>query len=136
MNAISRFPACRACDPPARPDARASVRTETRSSSLKLQLRTAEGDTVEISLTARNQRQTERARGQGVSYRSDARSQDLTASVNITGDLNESELADIRELLSSLSSGNQPTDLDTISAYQYTHQRTREVSRATVQLYA
>ncbi len=89
--------------------ARASVRTAKDSSALKLTLRTAEGDTVEISLQAQSLRRSERGYARGpegrISQRSDAKSNSVTASVNVTGDLSEAEMQDIQGLLQSLSSG-------------------------------
>ena len=123
--------------------ARASTRTVKDSSSLKLTLQTAEGDTVEISLDAQSLRQNERASARGpegrISQKSSTKSDSLTASVNVTGGLSEAELADIKGLLQSLAGGENPQpgqgDLDTISGYQYSYQHTREVSQSKVVIY-
>ena len=123
--------------------ARSSVRSVQDSSSLKLTLKTAEGDTVEISLDAQSLRQRERSSAQGpggrISYKSDLQSNSLMASVNVTGDLNDSEIEDIKGLLQSLADGRAAQagqgDLDTISAYQYSYQRTREVRQSKVDVY-
>ncbi len=125
------------------PVARSSVRSVRDSSSLKLTLKTAEGDTVEISLEAQQLRQSERssARGLGgrISQRHDARSSSLTASVNVQGDLSDAELEDIRGLLQSLAGSGAPQagegDLDTIAEYQYSYQRTRDMRQARVEIY-
>lgn len=98
---------------------------------------------MEISLDAQNLRRIERGSARGregrVSQTSDTQSNSLTASVNVTGDLSDAELQDIQALLQSLSGGETPQagqgELDTISAYQYSYQHTREVSQSTVQLY-
>jgi hypothetical protein len=127
----------------ARPTARSAMRSVKDSSSLKLTLKTAEGDTVEISLNAQSLRQRERSSARGtdgqISYKSDSRSNSLTAAVNVTGNLNDSEIEDIKSLLQSLASGDSPQagvgDLDTISGYQYSYQRTREVRNAQVEMY-
>lgn len=85
------------------------MRTAKESSALKLTLRTAEGDTVEISLEARSLRQSERssARGPGgrISQKTNTQSNSLTASVNVTGELSDAELEDIQGLLQSLAGG-------------------------------
>lgn len=135
---------CESCRPSApRSVARAETRTAKESSALKLTLKTAEGDTVEISLEARSFRQSERASARGpggrISQRSNTQSESLTASVNVTGDLSDAELEDIQGLLQSLAGGGAPQagadELDTISAYQYSYQHTREVSRSQVQVF-
>jgi hypothetical protein len=130
---------CESC----RPVARAQTRTTKDSSALKLTLKTAEGDTVEISLEAQSLRQSERssARGPGgrISQKSNTQSDSFTASVNVKGDLSDAELEDIQGLLQSLASGDTPQagadELDTISAYQYSYQHTREVSRSQVEIF-
>jgi hypothetical protein len=124
-------------------EARATTRVTKESSSLKLTLRTTEGDTVEISLDALNSNQTSRAFASGpegrIQQKTEARSSSLSASVSVTGDLSNAELVDIKELLQSLSSGGAPQagvgELDTVSAYQYSYQHAREVSQARVELY-
>jgi hypothetical protein len=126
-----------------RPVARSTVRSTKDSSALKLTLKTAEGDTVEISLEAQSVRQGERSSARGpqgrIAQKSDSRSNSLTASVNVTGDLSDAELEDIKGLLQSLAGGDTPQagegDLDTISAYQYSYQRRHEVTRAQAQVY-
>jgi hypothetical protein len=135
---------CESCRPPAQAVARAQTRTTKDSSALKLTLKTAEGDTVEISLEASSLRQSERASARGpggrASYKSDSRSDSFTASVNVEGDLSDAELEDIQGLLRQLAGGEATQDgtedLDTISAYQYSYQRTREVSRSQVEIFA
>lgn len=135
---------CESCRPAGpRSVARAETRTAKESSALKLTLKTAEGDTVEISLEASSLRQSERpsAHGPGgrISQKSNTKSDSLTASVNVTGDLSDAELEDIQGLLQSLAGGGTPQagegDLDTISGYQYSYQHTREVSRSQVEIY-
>lgn len=135
---------CESCRPAReRSVARAESRTAKESSALKLTLKTAEGDTVEISLEASSLRQSERssARGPGgrISQKSNTQSDSLTASVNVTGDLSDAELKDIQGLLQSLAGGDTPQagqgDLGTISGYQYSYQHTREVSRSQVEIY-
>jgi len=131
------------CMEASRPVARASVRTAQESSSLRLKVRTAEGDTVEISLEAQSSRRKERSSARGaegrVSEKLDARENRFSASVNITGDLSDEEMKDIQNLLRSLAGGGAPPagegELDTISAYQYSFQKTREVSESKVKLY-
>jgi hypothetical protein len=124
--------------------AKAETRIAKESSALKLTLRTAEGDTVEISLEAQSLRQSERGSARGadgrVSQKSGTLSNSFSAQVNVTGDLNDAEMEDIQELLQSLAGGGAPQagegDLDTIWAYQYSYQHTRQVSRSQVQLFA
>lgn len=123
--------------------ARAATRIEKESSSLKLKLRTAEGDTVEISLDTQSLRQKERASARGpegrISQKSQSKSNSFSASVNVTGDLSDAELEDIKGLLQSLAGGDTPQagegDIDSISAYQYSYKHTREVSRSQVEVY-
>jgi hypothetical protein len=123
--------------------ARATTRIEKDSSSLKLQLKTAEGDVVEISIDAQSLRQKERASARGpegrISQKKDTNSSSFSASVDVTGDLSDAELEDIKGLLRSLAGGGAPQagegDLDTISAYQYSYQHTHEVSRSQVEIY-
>jgi hypothetical protein len=128
---------CGAGDPS--PVARASVRTVKDSSVLKLTVRTAEGDTVEISLQAQSLLRHERGYARGpegrISQKSDSQSNRLTGSVNVTGDLSESELKDIQKLMGDLAGETPPGEPGTISDYQYSYQRTREVTQSTVQLY-
>jgi hypothetical protein len=129
---------------PEKASARATTKIEKDTSSLKLKLRTAEGDSVEISIDARQIRQTERGYARGtegrVAQRNRTESNSVTARVNVTGDLSEDELGDIQDLLASLSSGESPQagegDLDSISAYQFGYSRTHEVGRSTVGLFA
>jgi hypothetical protein len=145
-----KISSCESCRAPERapksraPVAGASIQSKKESSSLKLSLKTAEGDTVEISLQAQSVRQRERAYARGregsVQQQSQSQTDRFSASVNVTGDLSEAELEDIRSLLSSLASGETPVagedELDTVSAYSYSYQRTREVSNTRVALYA
>jgi hypothetical protein len=118
------------------------TRTEKESSSLKLTLRTDEGDTVEISLEAQNTRTSERgyarSGGASLSTRSDSQSSSLTGSVKVNGDLSDQEMADIQKLLSSLASGEAPEDnsSNSIDAYSYNYQKSREVTRTRVELLA
>jgi len=121
----------------------ASAKTTRDTSAFKLKLRTAEGDTVEISLDAQNQSSTERASASAadgkISQQSNSQSDSLTVAVKVTGNLSDGELSDIQGLLKSLAGGDTPQagqgELDTISAYQYSYQQTHEVSRAKLQLY-
>ena len=125
------------------PVARATTRSVKDSSSLKITLQTAEGDTVEISLDAQSLTQRERASARGpdghISQKTDTQSDNFSASVNVTGNLSDTELKDIQGLLQKLSGGGDApatkSDLGTISAYQYSFQRTREVSQSKVELY-
>jgi hypothetical protein len=125
-----------------RPVARASARTAQESSSLRLKLRTAEGDTVEISLEAQSSRRRERSSARGtegrISEKLDVRGNRFTASVSVTGDLSDEEMQDIQSLLKSLAGGKPQAgagELDTISAYRYSFQKTREASESKVKLY-
>jgi hypothetical protein len=125
--------------------AQASVRTARESSSLKLSLKTAEGDTVEISLSAQSLSRQERGSARGPSGKittSSAQSESsLQASVNVTGDLNEAEVEDIRKLLQAIASGKAPEQTQaeepsTLAEYQYDYTRSREVTESRVALYA
>ena len=126
-----------------RPVARATANTTKDTSSLKLTLKTAERDTVEISLDAQSLSQSEQASARGpdgrISQKKDSSSNRLSASVNVTGNLSDAELKDIQGLLQKLSGGGDPptsqADLGTISGYQYSYQRAHEVSQSKVTLY-
>ena len=123
--------------------AKAATRTVKESSALKLTLKTEEGDTVEISLEAQSLHQSERgsARGRGgrISQKRDSQSNSLTASVKVDGNLSNAEMEDIKGLLQPLAGGGAPQagegDLDTVSAYQYSYQRTHEVMQSEVEVH-
>ena len=124
-----------------RPIAMARTRTVTETSSLKLSVQTAEGDTVQLSIEAQSSRQSEKAWARTpegrASERTQSRSKILNASISVTGDLNEQELADIQKLLGSLASG-KPDDTpgESIGAYSYSWTQFRELSKSKVTLYA
>ena len=124
------------------PVARAKMRSVTEGSSLTFTVHTAQGDTVELSLAAQSVSQTGRVWAKTpdgtASERTRSSEQNFSASLKVTGDLNDEEIADIRELLSSLASGQPAADdsADTISDFSYSFQQFREVSKSNVAIYA
>ncbi|MEI9811145.1 MAG: hypothetical protein WDO18_00065 [Acidobacteriota bacterium] len=123
------------------PTGSARVRSQTDSSSLKLTLRTDEGDTVEISIEALRQRTTGRANASGPNggtARTKSASDSLTASVSVKGDLSDQEIEDIQKLLRALSSGQAPQDVadSSLDSYDFRYQRSSQVARAQIQAYA
>ncbi len=113
----------------------------TDSSSLSLTVTTAEGDTIQLSVEAQSLSQSQRgvSRGQDGVTRSASQSQqqNLSASISVTGDLNDKELADIQKLLSSIGSGQSPTlSADgSLSSYGYSLTQSHQVSVSNVAVY-
>jgi hypothetical protein len=123
-----------------RPTARVRVHTESTQSSLTLKVRTAEGDTVELSLNASDVKETDRGyarTSQGkVQYKGSSEATSVDLKLKINGDLNDKELADIKSLLQSLETG-QPVDsqLSSLSAYKGAFSQTSSVSDTVAALY-
>jgi hypothetical protein len=123
------------------PVARIRSRTETVQSSLTLNLRTAEGDTVELSFDTRSLKQLESAKvrtSEGNATYSRATQTDTTNfRAQVTGDLNQQELADIGSLLQSLQSGETPASSpSSIDSYTGSLRQTTSVTKETFRLYA
>lgn len=123
--------------------AKASNTTRTNQSSLQFQVRTAEGDTVTLSIQAQQMSNLSRASyrtpGQGGSgaakvYES-SQSNTLNASVTVQGSLSDEELQDIAKVLTALSQGKAVTDAGTVAAasYSYTNQTSVDRVRVSVQ---
>jgi hypothetical protein len=124
-----------------RPVARARSREESTQSSLTLKVRTAEGDTVGLSLDATSVRQRQSgsartANGQA-SYSSTSHSDSVNFKATIKGDLNDQEMADIVNLIHSLGTGQSSgSPLSSLSAYSGAFTRTTSTSNSMVRLYA
>ncbi len=122
--------------------AKASSTTRTNQSSLQFQVRTAEGDTVTLSIQAQQlssvSRASYRTPGQGggaaKAYES-SQSNTLNASVTVQGSLSDEELQDIAKVLTALSQGKTVTDAGTVAAasYSYTNQTSVDRVRVSVQ---
>lgn len=110
-----------------------------QSSSLELTVTTAEGDKVTLSAQALQAFAFESGGGR----RSASRSQELSVSVNVEGDLNQEELDDIRKLALALGKSvrqaergdigkalrtvAKASDEDTIAAFQFRYERKSEL---------
>jgi hypothetical protein len=78
------------------------------TAALSLKVRTAEGDTVEISLTAKSRARFDSsafdsAKG-GAAYTRSSQSGSIHFTAKISGDLNDQEMSDIASLIQSLES--------------------------------
>jgi hypothetical protein len=121
------------------PVARIRSHAESSSSSLALSVRTAEGDTVELSFdaTASKQRESGRVRSpQGqASYSRASQSDSFNCTAKVSGDLNAQELADIGSLVQSLQSGKPPTSsLSSLDACFGSFKQTTSVTDSTLLL--
>jgi hypothetical protein len=124
-----------------RPVARVRSREESTQSSLTLKVRTAEGDTVELSLDATSVRQRQsgsvRTSNGPASYSSVRQSASVNFKATINGDLNDQEMADIASLIHSLGTGEaSASPLASLSAYAGAFTRTTSTSSSMVRLYA
>jgi hypothetical protein len=122
------------------PVARVRSHTESTQSSLTLKVRTAEGDTVELSFDATTLKQLESGRARSshnkASYSSASESVSFSFNAKVTGDLNDQELSDIAKLIQSLETGQAATaPLSSLDAYSGAFQQTTQVSDSTVRLY-
>ena len=122
--------------------AKASSTTRTNQSSLQFQVRTAEGDTVTLSIQAQQlssvSRASYRTPGQGggaAKVYESSQSNTLNASVTVQGSLSDEELQDIAKVLTALSQGKTVTDAGTVAAasYSYTNQTSVDRVRVSVQ---
>jgi hypothetical protein len=126
---------------PERSVVRARSREESTQSSLTLKVRTAEGDTVELSLDASSVRQgtsgfVQNAAG-SASYSSVSQSDSVNFQATIKGDLNDQEMSDVVSLIHSLGNGEPSTSsLSTLSAYAGALTRTSSAGSSMVRLYA
>ncbi len=104
---------------------KATSRSFTSTSELQFQVKTAEGDTVTLSVNAVLQSSVDK-----VSYKSEdgflkvsqkTQSSSIQANLSVEGDLSEEELADISKALESLSQGKEIEDLGTLesASFQY-----------------
>ena len=124
-----------------RPTAKIRSREDSTQSSLTLKVRTAEGDTVELSLDATSVRQrasgsTRTAAGKGT-YSSTSQSDSVDFKATIKGDLNDQEMADIVSLIHSLGTGGSSgSAYSSLAAYSGAFTRTSSTSNSMVRLYA
>lgn len=121
--------------------AKASSTTRTSQSTLQFQVRTADGDTVTLSIEARQLSSTSRAsyrapgqHGVAKVYES-SQSSTLNANVSVEGSLSDAELQDIVEVFSALSQGRTVTGAETVAeaSYSYTNQTSVDRVRVSVQ---
>lgn len=125
----------------AKPVARVRTHAESTNSTLTLKVRTAEGDTVELSYDAASLKQHETGKAQSsqgkVAYTSDSQSDSFNFNVKIDGNLNDQELADIGKLIQSLKSGNSAApSVSSLAAYSGAYKQTKSVTDNTVRLFA
>jgi hypothetical protein len=112
---------------------RASSQTSTSTSDLQFRVKTAEGDTVTLSINAVQQSTLDQAsyRGSGGTLEAGQRTQQnsLSASLAVDGNLSEQELKDIQSVLTSLSQGKPVTELGTIESAQFSYTNTTTYSQ-------
>ena len=126
---------------PVRPVARIRSHEESNQSALTLKVKTAEGDTVELSIDATSLKQTETGTAStpnGTATASTASESDsLNFKVKVQGNLSDQEVTDITKLIQSLASG-QPIDspLTSLSSFQGSYAQTSSVKDSTFALYA
>ena len=123
------------------PVARIRSRVESAKTALTLNVRTAEGDTVELSFDTTSQKQVEsgkvRSSEGNATYSSASQSDSFNFSAKVSGDLNSQELADIGKLVQSLQSGEPSTaSLSSLEAYSGSFTQTTSVTNRTLLLYA
>ena len=116
-------------------------REESAQASLTLNVRTAEGDTVELSLDATSVRQrtsgSVRTSNGKASYADASQAASVNFKATIKGDLNDQEMADIVSLIHSLGSGESSvTPLSSLAAYSGAFSRTFTAGNSMVRLYA
>lgn len=114
---------------------KASSQTNKESFSLELTVRTTEGDTVKISVAALQQseqtRLTTRDGRSKLSAESSSSLSGFAATIEVEGDLNEQEVADIQKLLATVQSkgASAPQSMKTLEsfalAYQYQVERSQ-----------
>ena len=98
---------------------------ETDQSSLRLAVKTAEGDTVTISVDALRKLQYASSSQGNQLAEQDA----VKASINVKGSLSDAETADIMKLLEAVTSGQTPTSgFSTLSGYAAAYQRNSQLS--------
>ena len=143
---------------------RSDTRTDSNAASLKLTLQTAEGDTVELSVEAQSVHQSSNAlsrdsRGATLQH-TESQGDALQASIKVTGNLSDTELSDIKSLLSSLATdgtadpapsnsttsssatpaasdtASDSTQPSTIAAYSFSLTRVHQVTQSSVYAYA
>jgi hypothetical protein len=108
----------------------ASVYTNTESvqSALTLKLRTAEGDTVELSFDETSRKRLESGTAQSAqdtaTYTRTKESDTIHFKIKIKGSLNDQEVSDITKLIQSLESGQPSTSpLSSLTAYSGSFQQ-------------
>ena len=137
------FPSCASAAYRAGQPAAARVRSQSdyTRSSLALHVTTDEGDTVDLSFDLTNLRQLQKTYAR-VSRDNAQQNQNLQGtygnfSVNVTGDLNDRELAAIEALVQYLATGKPATaDLSSLDSYAGLFSQTRISARNSVRLQA
>jgi hypothetical protein len=136
----------------------ARISTSDTSSSLTFKVKTAEGDTVELSISAASQLRNESAsyqvQGQSgggqATIQNRSRANQFQLQLKVNGDLNDQELQDIGSLLQSLASGNgsagasavgasatgaSPDTGSTISSYSFAAAYSQRTTQSSLAIY-
>ncbi len=116
---------------------RASSATQTNQSQLSFQVKTAEGDTVTLSIQSLQQSEFDRvsyrsSNGQKINAASLTATNSLQAALTVEGSLSDAELQDIQKALAALSQGQQPTDVGTLASATYSYQNEISVDRTRI----
>lgn len=125
----------------ARGAARVRTHAESTKSSLTLSVRTAEGDTVELSFDAMGLKQLESGKARSsegnVSYSRASQSVSFNFNAKVSGDLNDQELNDIATLIQALQAGEPSTSsLSSLDAYSGAFEQTTSVTNSTLRIHA
>ncbi len=123
------------------PVARFSTREQSDRETLRLRVRTREGDTVDISVDASSLEQltsgAATATGSTAAAATARESDHLSISLNIKGNLNDQELSDIQSLLQSLATGTPAaSSLSSLESFQGSFSATSSVRETGLALYA
>jgi hypothetical protein len=121
--------------------ARVRTHAESTQTSLTLNVRTADGDTVELSFDTTSLKQLESGMARSsqgkASYSHASQSDSFNFNAKINGDLNDQELADIGSLIQSLQSGESSTSsLSSLDAYSGSFKQTTSTTNESLRLYA
>lgn len=120
---------------------RGRYRSYESETKFELKVKTDEGDVVTIKIARSYEAESGRVRGGGVRYGERRVSSSEQASIEIEGDISETEAADIKKLLDSLgsggpgSSGNQSTDLASLESYSFNYSQTNSFEKGRFRAY-
>lgn len=104
---------------------RGRYRSYESETKFELKVKTDEGDVVTIKIARSTEAESGRVRGGGVRYNERRVSSSESASIEIEGDISETEAADIKKLLDSLGSrGDQSADLASLESYSMNYSQT------------